>query len=211
VHLLFTYGVWPSLIEANLVAAVAMFFTGLALRWIRRASVVLAITCVFSLFFFVYVGGIAPTFAYLTLSGHRDWIPWAALASCALYAAFLTYRVRATLRAEWAQPLDGTPGLHISRADGTLWRESGQHDQRVMSRAAVAMLVLFGPLLYFAYGTPAYLFILFVLCSHCLGLLTSCAVSWWVAYFLVVRQWEQQAGIGLRVPPLQRRRGQAPM
>lgn len=166
----------------------------------------MTITSAFFALFFVYVGGVTPSLAYLTVSGHKDYIPLAAAVSGALYAAFLVYRVRATLRAEWSQSLERTPGVFVSPAEQTIRREPGtHHDQRRLSRIAVVMLAVFVPVLYFAHGTPAYLFILFVVMSPCIGLLLCCVVSWWIAYAIAVRRWEQTHGVLLQFHALGRR------
>jgi len=205
-HLLFTYGIWPSLLNAHLVIAALMLLVGLSLRWIRRASLVLPITTIFLLYFFVYVGGVAPTLAYLTVSGHKEHLALGAAMSCAVYAVFLFYRVRVSLREEWSQSLELTRGVVVSRADQTLHHQNIQHhDQRTLSRVAIAMLTALAPALYFSRGTSAYLFVLFVVVSSCIGILLCFVVSWWIAYTIAVRRWERSNGVLLNLHPLSER------
>lgn len=200
-HFLFTYAVWPTSGVSILAIIPLLAIIGLALRLIRRAAVVLAIGSLYFGFFFVYALGIAPSIAFLHLGGHKDWLPWAPLASALLLLSFLTYRVRLSLSREWSQPLDSIPGIRISRAEASIWREFGLPELG-LSRVAIAMLLVFVPTAYFTYNSTAYLFVVLVMAMQCLALLTTCVVAWWVSYFIAVFRWERAAGLRLRLPAL---------
>lgn len=200
-HLLFTYRAWPMSGVPSLVVAVVLVFVGIIFRRVRRALAVLAIGSVYFWFFLVYTIGVTPTIAYLVVSNQREWLPWAPLASVVVLVIFLVYRVRLTLAREWARPLDETPGVVVRREDASLWRGSDM-PQLGLSRAAIAMIVVFLPVLYFAHNTPLYLFVVLVVITHCLAVLTTCVVAWWVAYCVAVRRWERDSGLRLLLPAL---------
>jgi hypothetical protein len=205
-HLLFTYGVWSDLVVPSLVATGLLALGGFLFRWLRSASAVLLVASAFFWVQLVYVIGVAPTIAYLALSGRNEWLPWAPLGSIALLLCLLATRVRATMRDEWAAPLDQTPGVHVRRDQKTLWREEVERPQGPIVRAVLAMLLVFAPALFFSYGTGLYPFILFVLVSHSTAALTTAIVAWWVAYAIAVRRWEISTGTTLHLPPLRRPR-----
>jgi len=201
-HLLFTHRVWPALALPSLTIATILVLVGLAFRYVRRALVVLAVGSVHLWFFFVYTLGITPTIGYLVLTNHRDWLPWAPLASAALLLTFLAYRVRLDLARDWSRPLDETPGVVVNRKEATLWREYGKTPQGGLCRAAIAIALVLAPAMYFTYGTPMYLLVMFVFAAPCIALLVTPVVAWWVAYYIAVVRWERANDIALRLPPL---------
>jgi hypothetical protein len=203
-HLLFTYRMWPMSGAPSLWIAAILTTIGLAFRRIRRAVVVLAVGSVYFWFFLVYTIGVTPLMAYLVASHHRDWLPWAPLASTVLLLGFLFYRVRLTLLREWSRPLDQTQGVIVSREDMSVWRSS-ERPQIGLSRAAVVIMLVLGPTLYATYNTSVFLFILLVVATHSVAFLTTCVVAWWVAYYLVVRRWEKTSGLRLWLPALRPR------
>lgn len=139
--------------------------------------------------------------SYLVLSGHRDWLPWAPITSAVLLLGLLAYRVRLSLARDWPHPLEETPGVEVSRADATLWRQFGLPEHG-LSRVAIAMLLVFVPIACLTYNTPMYMFVVLVVAMQCLALLTTCVVAWWVAYCIVVHRWERATGVRLRLPAL---------
>jgi hypothetical protein len=197
-----TYGVWPMLVKPSLLGAVVLFVAGLAFRFTRRASLVLAIGGAFSWLFLVYVIGIAPTIACLSLSHHEALLPWIPVCSVVVLLGFLAYRVRETMLDEFSLPLDQTVGVHVSSEDETLWRENPKRDERRFVAAAISMLCVFGTTLYLLWGTPSYVFVLFVVMCHGIAILMTFGVARWFAYYIAVRRWEARCGMRLRLSAL---------
>lgn len=199
----------PSLGKASLVTVVFALLGGFAFRWLRRATVVLAVATAFYAFVFMYLFGIIGPMAYLAIVGAREWIPWATAGIAIALATYCSVRVRASLHEEFAQPLERAPGVHIATQDWILSREVGLRGQFTLGAFAVLLLIVIVPGLYLTRNTPAYLTLAMLVGPLCISVLCTDPVARWVAFNVAVRRWEAEHGIQLRFPPLPDRRSRS--
>lgn len=192
----------PDLQLANLVAAVVALPIGLAFRWLRRATAVIAVMIAFTTFVFLWMFGIATPLSYLVLIGRRDWIPWAGFTNASALGVFLWLRVRASLDREWSKPLDTTAGVHIATQDWILRREFGKSEHPVFTAVAVLLGIILIPVFAFSRGRPEYLLFALFIGPLCIALMCTDGIARWIGFYVAVRRWEDAHGIRLRFPAL---------
>ena len=200
-HTIFVRALAPELQKANLYAAGVALVCGIAFRWLRHATAVVAIISLFTAVTFIYMFGIAAPLSYLVVSGRSDWLLWAAPTCIGSFGLLLLVRVLASIKWDWSRPLEETPGVQIATQDWILWREFGAETQRFNVTAAVlgvAVIVAFG----FLRGTPQELVLVMGIGPICLALLMTDPVARLFGFYIAVRRWEAQHKIQLRVPRL---------
>jgi len=201
IHSLIIYGVYPIFFRASLALALGSAVGGLAIRWVRNATTVLALAVFLLAFLMLYIMGIAAPIALLAISNQRGWIPWSGLLSSILLLSALSWRVRVSLRNEWSESLEKTPGVVVNMNDHTLVRYPGASESAFASIAALLMLAIFVPLLFLARGSSTYRLVAFVLGPVCIAILGTEFVARGLTYCWVARRWEIAHGVRLKVPP----------
>jgi hypothetical protein len=205
-HALFLYGLAPQLVRANLVAVPVTFLGGFALLRFRRATTILAAAIGLFTFGLVYTPGVVAPMSYLALVKHPEWMPPVLVLSLIGLGGFCASRVRASLRIEWAQPLDKTPGVHLSVEHGTLRRELTPWDQSGLAAVSYILLPVAGLSMYLTRGTPVYLTCVLFIFPYFIAFLCSVALARWVAFYIAVRRWEVEHRSRLFLSALSRRR-----
>lgn len=205
-HGIWVRGLAPDLQVLNLCVAAAALPFGLAFRWMRRATSVIAVMIGFSAFTFLWMFGLAVPLTFLALGGLQAWMPWVGLTLAALLGAFVLIRVRVSLRREWSIPLEQVDGIHITTEGGALWRDFGKPEHPVFNTVAVLLLVLLIPLFLLTRDHREYRLFALLVGPLCIALMCADGVARWVAFYVAVRRWEIAHDVRLRFPALPWRR-----
>lgn len=207
-HGIFVRAIAPDLQLANLVATAAASIAGFAFRWLQRATVVIGVMFAFGTFSFIYMFGLAAPLSYLVLSGQQEWAPIVLSTNVFMLGAFMSLRVRHSLRRDWAKPLDETPGIQIATAEWILWREAAR-ETPILNVAAVVLGLAFILAVAWTCNSDHALLVVMFLGPLCLAFLLVDNVAGHLAFLIAVRRWQAQRDITLRFPRLAKRSGHA--
>jgi hypothetical protein len=202
VHSLFVYGAYRPLLRASLIAALASTAVGLATRWVRSVTTVQALAMFLIGFFMLHTMGILVPLSFVAVVDRRELIGWVAGSSSFALLAMLVWRTHASLRREWSVPLEQSPGVVLYTHDHTLVRVAVENQSRFLPVTGIVMLVTLVVLLLVARGTSWYLFVAMVVAPTFVAVVGCDLVARMIAFLWVIRRWEIEHGVKLRVPPL---------
>ena len=201
-HGIWVRGLAPDLQLLNLWVAAAALPFGLAFRFMRRATSVIAVMIGFSAFTFLWMFGLAVPLTFMALAGLQAWMAWVGLALAALLGTFVWIRVRVSLRRDWSKPLDQVEWIHIATEGNVLWREFGKPESSGFNTVAVLLGLLLIPLLLLARGHREYQLFALLLGPLWIALMCADSVARWIAFLVAVRRWEAAHDLRLRFPAL---------
>jgi hypothetical protein len=202
IHSLMLYGIYRPFAQPSLALVAIAAVSGFLVRWVRRAAVVQALAIFIMAFLLLYVLGLLGPIAYLVVANHREWIAVSGGAIAGLMVSMLVVRVRASLRLEWSESLDVSPGVVLSPSTHTLVRYPVERPGGFLGKSA---LVLLGPLivlLVIARGTTWYMFVAMFVGPLCGAYFCAEIVARAIAFYIVTRRWELTHRVKLVVPPL---------
>jgi hypothetical protein len=200
-HSLLIYGIYRPMLEASLAAAGAAFLIGIAVRWIRGATTVLALATLLMAFLLLYLIGILSPIAYLVISKHTEWTAWSVGGSTLLILVTWIWRFRRSLQVEWTKPMEKAPGVVLNLETETLVRYPVDHQNSFLSVAGMTSLVVLA-MLYFLAGTASRTLVAMLVAPAFVAFLGADVVARMATYLWVARRWEIEHGVRLKLLPL---------